>query len=102
MKKITCILFEWVMQPGVQHCVPEDLVDPNRSVIESIAGPSDERAIYMTDGTMYRARNIRMGYIHTASDYPSSTPTSPASLLLTADDLNAYAEWHDARQGGRS
>ncbi|EDZ5187166.1 hypothetical protein GOF53_21300 [Salmonella enterica] len=101
MKKITCILFEWVMQPGVQHCVPEDLVDLNRSVIESITSPSEERAIYLADGTMYRARNIRMGYVHTLSDCPSPTPTTPASLLLAADDLSTYAEWSDY-QGGRS
>lgn len=34
-------------------------INPDRSLLDNIAGPDDERIIWLTDGTQLRARNIR-------------------------------------------
>ncbi|EID8600159.1 hypothetical protein LCI59_004588 [Salmonella enterica] len=34
-------------------------INPDRSLLDNITGPDDERIIWLTDGTQLRARNIR-------------------------------------------
>lgn len=55
---IICILFESVAS-GDQYRVRERHINPDRSLLDNITGPDDERLIFLTDGTQIRARNIR-------------------------------------------
>ncbi|EBV5086620.1 hypothetical protein DO659_25725 [Salmonella enterica subsp. enterica serovar Minnesota] len=53
-----CILCENVAT-GDQCRIRERHINPDRSLLDNISGPDDERFIYLTDGTQLRARNIR-------------------------------------------
>ncbi|EOV1753534.1 hypothetical protein ACOESC_001023 [Salmonella enterica] len=53
-----CILCENVAN-GNQCCIRERHINPDRSLLDNITGPDDERIIFLTDGSQIRARNIR-------------------------------------------
>ncbi|EDA0818395.1 hypothetical protein F9N14_09595 [Salmonella enterica] len=55
---IICILCENVAT-GDQCRIRERHINPDRSLLDNITGPDDERFIFLTDGTQLRARNIR-------------------------------------------
>lgn len=55
---IICILFERVAT-GEYYRIREHHIDPDRSLLDNITSPDDERFIHLTDGTQLRARNIR-------------------------------------------
>lgn len=43
----------------VGSSIRERHINPDRSLLDNITGPDDERFIYLTDGTQLRVRNIR-------------------------------------------
>lgn len=55
---IICILFERVATG--EHCrIREHHINPDRSLLDNITSPDDERIIFLTDDSQIRARNIR-------------------------------------------
>ncbi|EJG5470783.1 hypothetical protein VLD20_004955, partial [Salmonella enterica] len=52
---IICILCENVAT-GDQCRIRERHINPDRSLLDNITGPDDERFIFLTDGTQLRAR----------------------------------------------
>ncbi|EKC5315536.1 hypothetical protein OP153_004806, partial [Salmonella enterica] len=45
-------------------------INPDRSLLDNITGPDDERFIFLTDGTQLRARNIRREITLEPVSYP--------------------------------
>ncbi|HBA9511428.1 TPA: hypothetical protein J1413_001349 [Escherichia coli] len=59
MKPATiCILCENTVT-GDQYRIRERHINPDRSLLDNITGPDDERLIWLIDGTQLRVRNIR-------------------------------------------
>ncbi|EFW9297282.1 hypothetical protein E4479_24895 [Shigella flexneri] len=55
---IICILCENTVT-GDQYRIRERHINPDRSLLDNITGPDDERVICLNDGTQLRVRNIR-------------------------------------------
>ncbi|MGF2652817.1 hypothetical protein ACQUWL_19200 [Serratia marcescens] len=55
---IICILCENAATGDLCR-IRQHHINPDRSLLDNITGPDDERVIYLTDGTHIRARNIR-------------------------------------------
>ncbi|EIB0876280.1 hypothetical protein K7804_004696, partial [Salmonella enterica] len=66
---IICILCENVAT-GDQCRIRERHINPDRSLLDNITGPDDERFIFLTDGTQLRARNIRREITLEPVSYP--------------------------------
>lgn len=66
---IICILCENVAT-GDQCRIRERHINPDRSLLDNITGPDDERFIFLTDGTQLRARNIRSEITLEPVSYP--------------------------------
>ncbi len=66
---IICILCENVVT-GDQLRIRERHINPDRSLLDNITGPDDERFIFLTDGTQLRARNIRREITIEPTAYP--------------------------------
>ncbi|ENM0558146.1 hypothetical protein AB6Q20_005342 [Salmonella enterica] len=43
---------------GDLYRIRQHHIDPDRSLLDNIAGPDDERIIWLTDGTQLRVNNI--------------------------------------------
>ncbi|EAP2381578.1 hypothetical protein WM652_003779 [Salmonella enterica] len=55
---IICILCENATTGDLCR-IRQHHINPDRSLLDNITGPDDERYIWLTDGTQLRARNIR-------------------------------------------
>ncbi|EKZ2069579.1 hypothetical protein REI38_003778, partial [Salmonella enterica] len=66
---IICILCENVAT-GDQCRIRERHINPDRSLLDNITGPDDERFIFLADGTQLRARNIRREITLEPVSYP--------------------------------
>ncbi|EIL8248778.1 hypothetical protein LMD82_003918 [Salmonella enterica] len=44
---------------GDLYRIRQHHIDPDRSLLDNITGPGDERIIWLTDGTQLRVNNIR-------------------------------------------
>ncbi|EEI2375730.1 hypothetical protein GXR12_000101 [Salmonella enterica] len=66
---IICILCENVAT-GDQCRIRERHINSDRSLLDNITGPDDERFIFLTDGTQLRARNIRREITLEPVSYP--------------------------------
>ncbi|EKN7215292.1 hypothetical protein PX023_005027, partial [Salmonella enterica] len=55
---------------GDQCRIRERHINPDRSLLDNITGPDDERFIFLTDGTQLRARNIRREITLEPVSYP--------------------------------
>ncbi|EBP9722473.1 hypothetical protein AHN19_04120 [Salmonella enterica subsp. enterica] len=54
---------------GEQYRIREHNINPDRSLLDNITGPDDERRIFLADGSHLLARNIRREIILEPNTY---------------------------------
>lgn len=86
MKLTRWVVFELVPGGDILH-IHEDLIDWNRSVLDDIYDPYEERYVFLINGTQYRARDITIeGRIEPAPE------TTPRAELSSREEYEKYGQ----------
>ncbi|EOE5916055.1 hypothetical protein ACKKJR_001221 [Salmonella enterica subsp. enterica serovar Bareilly] len=87
MKLTRWVVFKLVPGGDILR-IHEDLIDWNRSILDDIYTPHEERYVFLINGTQYRACNIAIeGNIEPA---PETTPRVEPS---PREEYEKYGQW---------
>lgn len=86
MKLTRWVVFELVSGGDILH-IHEDLIDWNRSILDDIHSPYEERYVFLINGTQYHACNITIeGRIEPAPE------TTPRAELSSREEYEKYSQ----------
>ncbi|ENC7538265.1 hypothetical protein ABK178_002741 [Salmonella enterica subsp. enterica serovar Brandenburg] len=87
MKLTRWVVFELVPGGDILH-IHEDLINWDRSILDDIHDPYEERYVFLINGTQYRACNITIeGRIEPAPETTSRVEPSPR------EEYEKYGQW---------